>query len=466
MRVGLIFHFLFICTQAYAQTMTYEPQDKFPGGASTIADYSKNAFSHHAKNLDLKGQDDFLAGKVFFDVRWTPSPLAGSGRAGLGPTFNVTSCAFCHDLNSRGIGYTPEGFNIHMSLLFRFRQWNGNSFGPHQDYGDQLNPAGSGGVPGEGFASVNFKEKYYQYPDGTPFQLRHPTFRISKMPFGPLGDQTTVSARVTPHLAGVGLIDNISEADLLQNADEWDGNGDGISGRAHWVHDIAKNRRAVGRFGWKAEQPNLHQQNAAAFLGDIGITSPLFPEQNCPLVQVECAEIAKTRSGAKASVELNAEALEKVTNFTQLLAVSQRRFYSDGQVQKGKALFQQARCTSCHVESFTTAHDTPYAVLNGQRIFPYSDFLLHDMGPDLADQSLGAPELLDEFSREWRTPPLWGIGLIPLINGHSNLLHDGRARSIEEAILWHGGEAAPSRARFMDLHEDERAALIKFIESL
>jgi CxxC motif-containing protein (DUF1111 family) len=236
-----------------------------------------------------------------------------------------------------------------------------------------------------------------------------------------------------------------------------DTDGDGISGRVNHVWDVEHREVRVGRFGWKANQPSLRQQNAGAFRGDIGITSDLFPEEDCPPAQAECR--AAPSGGAP---ELDAWKLEQVTFYTRMLAVPARRDVDHPEVLRGRRLFRELRCASCHVPRHETGTMPDAPELSGQTVFPYTDLLLHDMGPELADDR---PDF-EATGREWRTPPLWGLGLVRTVNRHTRFLHDGRARSLEEAILWHGGEAEHSRERFRDLSAPERAALLRFLESL
>jgi CxxC motif-containing protein (DUF1111 family) len=254
----------------------------------------------------------------------------------------------------------------------------------------------------------------------------------------------------------VGLLEAVSDAEILSREDPKDADGDGISGRANRVLDLITGREAIGRFGWKAGQPTLRQQNAAAFLGDLGITTSLFPQQNCPPEQAACRSAV---SGGEPEAE--DKILDRVTTYTQLLAVPERRDFDAPSVKAGEELFHKARCQACHVPSLVTGDHT-LPELAHQRIFPYTDLLLHDLGPALADHRHEAKA----GGREWKTPPLWGLGLVRLVNKHQNLLHDGRARGVAEAILWHGGEAEASKEAFRKMNHQERAALVDFVNSL
>ena len=269
--------------------------------------------------------------------------------------------------------------------------------------------------------------------------------------------QVQVSPRIAPAVIGMGLLEAIPEASILALSDPDDVDGDGISGRPNYVWDVRKEEAVLGRFGWKANQPTLEQQSAGAFLGDIGITSSLFPEENCPSKQESCQEAL---NGGQP--EVTDRRLGRVTVYVQTLAVPAMRNPDDEVVQQGARLFVQSQCSLCHAPMHVTGDTHTLAPLRNQTIFPYTDLLLHDMGPGLADDRPDG----EASGTEWRTPPLWGIGLVDTVNGHTMFLHDGRARNLEEAILWHGGEADESRQRFMGLTSEERDALLRFLESL
>ena len=258
-------------------------------------------------------------------------------------------------------------------------------------------------------------------------------------------------------MIGLGLLEAIPEQAILANADPDDRDGDGVSGRANRVWDHASQSTRLGRFGWKAGQPSLDQQNADAFFNDMGLTTTLLAGSSCSASQTDC--LTQPHGGAP---EVSDNILAQVLFYTRNLGVPARRRVDDPQVLAGKGLFHQAGCQSCHTPKFTTAADAAEPELSGQVIRPYSDLLLHDMGAGLADNR---PEF-QASGREWRTPPLWGIGLTETVNGHTRFLHDGRARNLLEAILWHGGEAEGARQKVMAFDAGERAALLAFLESL
>ena len=428
------------------------------GGDTTAFDRTRNAFSLSARNLTNLERRTFEVGDSFFNQNWVTAPASTEARDGLGPTFNAQSCSSCHTHDGRG--RPPEAADDPTrGLLLRLSRPGVDRYGaplPVPHYGGQLQDRAIGPVPPEGSISLTYTEISGAYADGQPYTLLSPRYSINNLAFGPLPADAMLSPRVAPAVFGAGLLAAIPEADLLARADPEDVDGDGISGRPNMVWDWRKGGVSLGRFGWKANQPTVEQQVAAAFLGDIGITSDLFPEENCPPLQTACQ--AAPNGGVP---ELPAERLRKITFYNRTLAVPAMRNLEEPQVAAGAKLFLAAGCAACHTPRYVTGEsDTP--ALSRQTIYPYTDLLLHDMGPGLADNR---PDFLAD-GREWRTPPLWGLGLIATVNGHTRLLHDGRARNLSEAILWHGGEAAKSRDNFIALSQPERAALIAFLNAL
>lgn len=441
------------------ETSLAEPGEELSGGDTTVFTTHNTAFSLPAANLSFEQEGDFKIGNSFFEQDWVSAPAATTARDGLGPTFNAISCSACHTKDGRGA--PPElSSDTPLALLFRLSIPGKNPEGgpvPDPNYGDQLQVRANLDIPNEGNVSVEYEEISGAYEDGTPYTLLKPIYTIYDLNFGELHPDTAISPRIAPHMSGMGLLEAVSETDLLTHADPEDENGDGISGRPNWVWDVAQQKTVLGRFGWKANQPNVRQQVAGAFHGDIGITSELFPEQNCPPSQTDC--LAATNGGEP---ELGDDILNLVEFYSQTLGVPARRNWEDPTILRGKFLFQAAACTRCHVPQLQTADDYSPEVLAGQTIRPYTDLLLHDMGLELADHR----EDFEANGQEWRTPPLWGIGLIETVNGHTRLLHDGRARNFSEAILWHGGEAEASREHFRKLSTTDREALIEFLKSL
>jgi CxxC motif-containing protein (DUF1111 family) len=286
--------------------------------------------------------------------------------------------------------------------------------------------------------------------------------------FGELGPSVLTSPRIAPAMVGVGLLEAVPEETILALAKKQPKLG--VNGRPNYVWDMENEQIVLGRFGWKANQPSLRQQTAAAFHGDIGATTFLFPEENCPAVQTACLELPSASkcggqggcTGNQYRPEVVPSRLTNITLYLQALAVPARRNADDPEVRRGEQLFEQANCSACHVPELKTGPKPALRVAANQVIRPYTDLLLHDMGEDLAD---GRPDF-KAGPRDWRTPPLWSIGLLKTVNGHSDLLHDGRARNVTEAILWHGGEAEKSREAFRNMPKADREALVKFVEAL
>jgi CxxC motif-containing protein (DUF1111 family) len=437
----------------------YEPGEERTGGDTTVFDSGRNAFSLAARNLHGERRDRFFVGNSFFNRGWVTAPSSTTAIDGLGPTFNANSCSSCHFKDGRGAPPQEAGEEF-LGLLIRLSVPGRDEHGgplPEPSYGGQFNHRSVLGVPAEGTSSVTYTEVPGAFADGTPYSLRRPSYSFGELAFGPMASDAMISPRVAPAMIGLGLIEAIGEESILALADPDDADGDGISGRPNYVFDVASGTTRLGRFGWKANQPSLMQQNAGAFVGDIGITSALFPEENCPPAQAEC--LAAVDGGAP---EITDDKLADVTYYAHTLAVPGRRDAEDPEVLRGKELFFSAGCESCHTSHWVTGELADFPEVSEQTIRPFTDLLLHDMGDELAD---GRPDF-EADGNEWRTPPLWGIGLVRVVNDHTNFLHDGRARDLSEAILWHGGEAEASRDAFSSMSAADRAALIRFLESL
>lgn len=435
----------------------YEEGEERSGGAATVFNTSQDAYTKSAKGLDFDQEGTFQVGNIFNGDNWVVAPASTAQRDGLGPVYNATSCSACHSRDGRG--RPPEPGEAMLSMLIRLSVPGSDEHGgplPEPRYGGQLQPQGIPGVPGEGTPEISWEEESGEYADGTRYSLRRPSVTITDLSFGPMQDDVMFSPRVAPPQYGLGLLEAVPGDAILSRADPDDLDGDGISGRTNHVWDAVNQTMALGRFGWKANVPSIRHQTAGALNGDIGITSSVFPDENCVEGQSACAEAED--GGAP---EIDEDILDAIVFYGQTLAVPARRDYREPEVLRGRAQFRALGCASCHVPSLTTGEHEIEA-LSGQRIWPYTDLLLHDMGDDLAD---GRPDF-EASGNEWRTPPLWGIGLLETVNGHQYLLHDGRARGFAEAILWHGGEAEASRAAFVALSKDDREALLAFLASL
>ncbi len=434
--------------------------EELPGGTGTTSDFSTNAFSHPMSGTRGALRRDFVVGNSFFKTAWVASPSSTLIRDGLGPIYNAVSCSSCHLLDGRGRGLPDSEGVVDISLLFRLRvKTQYHQVAEHPEYGGQFQPFGIGQIAGEGEVRVKFKTISGKFADGSNYELMAPQYEFTNLAYGPLGSETITSPRVAPHMIGLGLIEAIDKNEILKLADPEDQDGDGISGRANLVQSKILGSQALGRFGLKAGKATLIEQNAAAFNGDIGITSSLFPSEECTYVQTEC-------QGAMTELDISDDILEKVTTYTQLLAVPKRRNFEDESVKSGRGHFYKINCQSCHNPSFVTSASAAHNILESQTIYPYSDFLLHDMGDALADDVEDYFNEEGASTREWRTPPLWGLGLVETVNGHTRYLHDGRARSLEEAVLWHGGEAEGSKQEYLKLSAKERSELVAFLKSL
>jgi CxxC motif-containing protein (DUF1111 family) len=436
------------------------PEERMPGGATTNTLLGgSNAFTMPAANITEEHEELFYAGNGFFNQAWVQAPASTEGRDGLGPLFNARSCAACHFKDGRGRPPLSED-EAFLGMLFRIGPPELGEHGapaPDPTYGGQLQPFAVREVPAEGTPRVRTTELRGEYGDGEAYTLLRPEYSIEDPAYGPLDPALAISPRVAPAMIGLGLLEAIEEARLEELADPDDADADGISGRINRVWDAALGETAVGRFGWKAEQPSVRQQSAGAFLGDMGLTSELFPEQDCTGAEPECA--AATSGGAP---EVSPELLERVAVYGRLVAVPVRVHTERPDVLRGRELFVSTGCASCHVPRHVTGEVDGFPELSGEVVFPYTDLLLHDMGEDLSD---GRPSFGAQ-GNEWRTPPLWGLGRYPVVNDHDRLLHDGRARGVAEAILWHGGEGEEARERFRQLPAADRARLVDFVESL
>lgn len=438
------------------------PYEVNPGGAATLhGALAATALTRPMPGLSEDAKMQAVLGQALFDKLWVSSPSSTKASDGLGPRYNARNCAACHPAQGRAAGPMGDG-PLPVGLLLRLSvpaEPNAQQIQdylatrPHPGLGAQLQPEAIAGLTSEGTPHVRYHSKTVFLGDGTPVTLRVPHYD----PGASLSPETMISPRLGPSLLGMGLIDAIRPQDILALADPDDADGDGISGRANIVPSRETGQPMLGRFGWKAENPSLRQQVADAFSHDIGISTSLFPDPwgDCTVLQTACRR-APHGDGDTRGTELDDTGLALTTQFVATLAVPGRTA-APAQVIAGRDLFHATGCAACHTPAYVTERrgDDPRGF---QMIWPYSDFLLHDMGPDLADNR---PAYRASGS-EWRTPPLWGMARGPQIT----YLHDGRALSIPQAILWHGGEAQTARDRFANLTAQQRDALIAFLESL
>lgn len=435
-----------------------EPGEDHSGGDTTVFDVTREAFARAARNIGAEGREEFALGDHFFNRNWVTAPASAEGNDGLGPLFNAPSCSACHFKDGRG--QPPEEGEEFTSILFRLSVPGAGPHGgpnPEPTYGGQLQNNSILGLEPEAIPTVTWETFEVSFEDGETAELRRPVYSFAEHAAGDFAPGTMISPRVANHLVGLGLLAALDEATIVANADPEDADGDGISGRPNWVWDDQKRAVALGRFGWKAAQPTIAQQNAAAFVNDIGITNPLYREEACTPEQMSCLEAI---SGG--DPEVDDSKFERINFYMHTIAVPGRRNVDDPQVLRGRELFDEAGCSSCHVRTMTTGDLEGFPALSQQKIWAYTDLLLHDMGEDLADNR---PDY-EATGTEWRTAPLWGIGLVETVNRHEFLLHDGRARGFVEAILWHGGEAFSSREAFRTMPADDREAIVAYLRSL
>jgi len=446
-----------------------------PAGAATVFKaLNRDAFSHPSANMRFERELDFKVGNGIFKKVWVSAPSSTASSDGLGPLFNARACQRCHLKDGRGGPPAPGEPAVSMFLRLSIPPASEGARTalatrrkaviPEPTYGTQLQNFSVQGLLAEGRMTVAYEEVTVGLAGGERAHLRKPRYGVAGLNYGPLHPETLLSPRVAPPMIGVGLLEAIPEEDILAQADPDDADGDGISGRPNRVWSDEHGRAMLGRFGWKAGQPTVAQQAASAFRGDIGISSPLYraPYGDCTPAQILCRRAPHGGAAHEDTVEASAELFDVLVFYSRNLAVPARRHVDDRQVLEGKRLFYQAGCSGCHTPKFVTRRDSIGPEQSFQLIWPYSDLLLHDMGEGLAD---GRPEG-KASGREWRTPPLWGIGLTETVSGHTQFLHDGRARSLLEAVLWHGGEAEAAKRRVADMSPAERDALIAFLRSL
>lgn len=466
------------CAQAptASRLMSSEAQ---PGGATTFAPGALATFVKPAQNLSIVNKPGFYAGKALAEQPWVRAPSSTQARDGLGPLYNARSCMACHVAGGRGASPSKPVAELFATVVRLSIPGDAGVGGvvPEPTYGDQLQTRSVslehvlGSVPArsaaralwlvpEGKPEVTWVEQTHHYPDGAAVSLRKPLLRLRNLGYGPLHPQAQLGLRHAPALSGVGLLARVPSSHLERAADPKDLDGDGISGRVNRVWSVEHQALMPGRFGLKANHPTLKSQVAAALNADLGISSELFPNQPCTDAQPDCQ--AGPHGPDTTGHEISETLLELMTDFVRSIGVPARRRFRDPTIRRGRVQFYGAGCNGCHTPQHKTVADANHPHLSRQVIWPYTDLLLHDMGPDLAEggshyQASGA---------EWRTPPLWGVGLARSVSPHPGFLHDGRARTLEEAILWHGGEAASSRDHFTRLPATERAALLAFVRSL
>jgi CxxC motif-containing protein (DUF1111 family) len=458
-------------TTDFSKPQTYEEK---PAGAATVrVRRNADAFSQPSGNITFEDELNFKVGNGLFRKLWVSSPSSTLASDGLGPLYNARSCQRCHIKDGRGHPpESPDDNSISMFLRISIpgqpedgiEQIEGYlATLPDPTYGTQLQDFAVQGHASEYRMDITYEEEIVSLADGLEVSLRHPTYAAADLGYGSLHPDAMLSPRVAPQMIGLGLLEAIPAADILAGADPEDLDGNGISGRPNVIWSAVYDKPMLGRFGLKAGKPTVLEQSAGAFSGDIGISNPVSqdPAGECTDVQIKCINAPHGDKDDRV-FEIDAEGLDLVSFYSRNLGVPARRNVADPQVLRGKDVFYDTGCTSCHTPNFVTHRLEDQPEQSFQLIWPFTDLLLHDMGPDLADNRPEARASGDE----WRTPPLWGIGLTQQVSGHSYFLHDGRARSLLEAVLWHGGEAATQRETVIQLPTADRDALIAYLESL
>lgn len=425
--------------------------DRLSGGDETIFSATSTAFGNMFPGLtgyDIHVHElgDAVFGQTFVTA---PAPI----HSGLGTIFNNTSCTNCH--HNDGIGLPTAG-ELQSSLLMRISLPGIDEHGgpmPVPGYGVQLQDKAVFGKQPECKVNISYDYKTYSFADGETYELRIPTYTLSNL-YRPIAGSYLLSPRLAPPMFGLGLLEAVPESEITALQDPNDTNGDGIKGRANYVWDGATNSRKLGRFGWKANTASILSQVAGAFNQDMGITTSVMPVENS-FGQAQY-------DGLKDDPELPDSLLNAVKFYAQTLGVPARRNTTDATIKRGLQLFVLAKCVNCHKQTLTTGINVTIPAFSNQVIHPYTDMLVHDMGPGLADNR---PDFL-AGGRDWRTAALWGVGLFEIVNNPGYYLHDGRARTLTEAIMWHGGEATQSVAYFSNQSKADRDAILKFLKSL
>jgi CxxC motif-containing protein (DUF1111 family) len=448
---------------AFAGIATGDAPGVRAGTARSDGSAPRDAFLQPLSDLPFEKNLDFAVGQALFERLWVAAPASTKSADGLGPLFNARSCESCHVRNGRGAVPTAEGRALGLVLRLSVTADDGAAL-PEPTYGEQLQDLAIAGQKAEGRLHVEYTPLPVRLADGEIVELQQPHYSIDDPAFGPLAPDAMLSPRLAPPVIGLGLVAMIPEAQILAGADPDDRDGDGVAGRPNFVSAGPDGTIALGRFGWKAGHATLDQQIAQALSLDIGISSALAPAGygDCTAHETACRAAPDGNTPTFGNVEAPEQVTREIRFYVESLAVPAARDGADPQVQRGQAVFASSGCTACHRPRFVTAADPARPELSRREIFPYSDFLLHDMGEGLADNR---PEGLAN-GREWRTAPLWGLGRTPTVNGHAYYLHDGRARDLMEAILWHDGEAAAAKRRFVDLSKQARGDLLRFLESL
>ncbi|ASJ76516.1 di-heme oxidoredictase family protein [Granulosicoccus antarcticus] len=434
------------------------------GGAGTQStNIGRNAYSQETGTLSFKNLQTFKLGNALFNKLWVSSPSSTQASDGLGPFYNARACQSCHIKDGRG--QLPVAGEKTSSFLLLLKNELDGKRGPDPVYGGQLHAFAVPGVEAEGQVRITTESVTRTFNDGSKHVLQKPIYTIEDLAYGDMHADTKISPRLAPSMPGLGLLEAIDASDILAYADPEDKDGDGISGRPNW-QVLDDGQRVLGRFAHKAAMSSIREQNVHAMFNDMGLSSAgaslSNPQGDCTVFQSVCETLAHGEQLRLGKGEATDDVVDLITFYTHNLAVPARRDVSEPDVLQGKQLFYDSGCSGCHVPKHVTSRDTVQEELQFQLIWPYTDLLLHDMGEELADDASEG----DADGREWRTAPLWGIGLAQAVNPNTSFLHDGRAKTVLDAVLWHGGEAQSSLDKVLEMSKTERDALVSFLESL
>ncbi|MGO3345381.1 MAG: di-heme oxidoredictase family protein [Marinomonas sp.] len=455
-----VFLFLVLPNMVYSETVSVSSHFN----SKLFADARSNKPFSQPLEMTDEENDQFILGRSFFSIPWVEAPSATTARDGLGPHFNANTCTSCH-IDSGGAPTLSKDGQPLRSLVFKLTQpskhglrWSlDNIDAPAHDsvpdpvYGVQVAINGNGKVMPEARTRLHIASVPFTYPDGQVLTLSRFSPYLDRLAYGPLADDTVISLRQPPALVGLGLIEQVPQNEILAWADPLDRNKDGISGRPNWLNPPEQAEKVLGRFNWKASEASVIGQSANAAAHDLGLTNPAYPQELCQPAQLDCLAAPRGRQSPQGILDLPEFRLQAIVAYIRGHKAPQP-VDLDQQAREGQRTFYEVGCSSCHRATLTTA--------KGQAFHPYSDILLHDMGSSLQD---GRPEFLAS-EREYRTAPLWGIG--GRVRAGERFLHDARAATPEEAILWHGGEAETAKLTFIELGRAQRTALLHFLEQL
>ena len=436
-----------------------ERSENLVGGAGTVSIVGRNAYSMHFNNLSFEQRQDFLIGNGLFRKLWISSPASTISSDGLGPLFNARACQSCHIKDGRGHLPTTEK---PLSLVIKTGTYSGLNLLKDKIYGKQFQFFAIPGLANEVSGNIKKFSKKRIFSNYKNVNLTEVNFDILNLNYGKFNRANSISLRVSPFVYGTGLINSIEESDILKKEDQFDKDNDGVSGVARRIKNKDGNIK-IGRFGIRASTENLLVQSGVAFMHDMGISNPIGRDSNgdCTTSQKECFKFPNGND-KETGLEASQEVLDKVVFYLSSLSPPKRRNVNDVDVLKGKEIFYKSQCTSCHTPKYVTSKNADFDFLKYQLIWPYTDLLLHDMGSELADKDLNG----NITNKEWKTPPLWGIGLAKEVNPKATFLHDGRAKTIMEAVLWHAGEASKSINLLLKEYGNDLDKLEKFLHSL